>query len=80
MMGHMMFDDGFWLWGLFGSLFMIAFWAGIIFLIVALVRRGSSRGATTSRGSALRILEERYAKGEIDRDDFVERRKLLTGH
>jgi len=29
--------------------------------------------------SALRILEERYARGEIDTEEFTERRRALDG-
>ncbi len=30
------------------------------------------------KANALRILEERYARGEIDRQEFKERRRVLT--
>ena len=53
------------------------FW---IALGVLAVRWLLSRDTTpTRKGSAERILEERYARGEITRDEFVERRKVLRG-
>lgn len=73
-----------WGWGhmIFGSLMMIFFWGGLILLIVLAVRwlGGSSRSdaATPSRRSALEILEERFARGEIDKEEFEERRRLLS--
>jgi putative membrane protein len=63
-------------WGIFGALFFVAFWTFVIILLVGLVR-GRGRGPT--RSSALRVLDERYARGEIDREDFLERRRILSG-
>jgi putative membrane protein len=66
-------------WGgvevLFG-LAWLAFWVVVVFLLVSAVRRG---GARPQGSSALRVLEERYARGEIDRDEFFERRRVLRG-
>ena len=35
--------------------------------------------ASVVRSEGLRILEERYARGEIGQDEYLERRKDLTG-
>ncbi|MEX2451481.1 MAG: SHOCT domain-containing protein [Rhodospirillales bacterium] len=72
-----------WGWGhmIFGGLMMIAFWGGIIFLIVLLVRwlgGASGRASTTPRRTPLEILQARFAKGEIDKEEYEERRKLLS--
>ena len=76
----MWFTDGFqWGWMLFGGLMMILFWGGVIALAVVILRAfigGSSRAVSSgpssasASGSALEILNERYAKGEIDREEF----------
>ena len=50
--------------------------AGIVLIVRAV--RGPTTGPTDrSDGDALRILEERFARGEIDRDEFEERRRTL---
>jgi putative membrane protein len=73
----MMWFGGWWM-----ALWMLLFWAGLILLVVWGVRTvsGEGRGADRAgRSSALQILEERFARGEIDRDEFEERRSVLEG-
>jgi putative membrane protein len=75
MIGH-----GFWAgpgWGLIGFLVMVAFWVLVVMIIIGLVRGGGTRRGVAS--SSVRILEERYARGEIDREEFMERRRYLLG-
>jgi len=64
--------------GFFGGFIMLLFWALVIVGIIALVRylsSGNQRAGTPK--SALDILKERYAKGEIDRDEFEAKKKDL---
>lgn len=69
-----------WGWGgmIFGPIMMVALVILIVFLVRWLVVSG--RGSA-SPGSALQtpldILKERFAKGEIDKDEFEERRRVL---
>jgi putative membrane protein len=56
----------------------IAFWILLIGLIVLLVR-GMRSTARMPEEPAVRLLEERYARGEITREEFLERRALLDG-
>lgn len=68
--------DGSWV----GLLFMVLFWVGVIALVVWAVRQGGSTSATVVAPSrALDILEERFARGEIDLEEFELRRSALTG-
>lgn len=73
-------------WGMgwmgIGPVHMLVFWGVVIFIIVALVRllSGSSRGSDKPdrpEKDALDILKERYARGEIDHEEFEERKKRL---
>jgi putative membrane protein len=59
-------------WGFTG----VAFWILLIALLVLLVR-GLRTTARASEGPAMRLLEERYARGEITREEFLERRTVL---
>jgi putative membrane protein len=56
------------------ALFLVALVVGGIVLVR---RLWSPESVTGGDGSALRILEERYARGEIDQDEFNERREHL---
>lgn len=69
--------------GGFGWIFMILWWiliiAGIIMLIKWLTARShSSRSPDDYKKSPLEILKERYAKGEIDKKEFEEKKKYLV--
>lgn len=64
------------IWMLVPLVLMVAFWSLLILLVVKLVRRRPP--PTTTRSPALEVLEERYARGEISRDDFLERRSVLS--
>ena len=70
-----MWDSG---WGILWGLVMAAFWIAVIAVIVAVVRAVAKRPDGVSGRSALHVLEERYARGEITRDDFLDRRAVLT--
>ena len=68
-------------WGLGGGIMMIIFWAAIILSIIWIVREVGSRNNSdkTRHGkSAIEILEERYAKGEIDKKEFEEKKRDLS--
>jgi len=65
----MMFDGFSW-WMIFGGIWMIVFWGGLIALIVWGITRLSRRGGPAGRQDALDIARERYARGEITREQF----------
>lgn len=72
-----MMDGGMWTWLLWSILFLVVLAAVVVGVIFA-VRSQSTRGATeSSPDRALEILKERYARGEIDRQEFDERRRVL---
>ena len=68
--------------GWFGGIFMVAFWiaviVGIIFLIRWLIVSAKGEGGGAKAGeSALEILKRRYARGEIDKKEFEQKKKDL---
>ena len=69
-------------WMFVGPLMMIVFIAAIVVLVVLLIRwlGGSSHGAAPQSPpgrTPLDILKERFARGEIDKEEFDERRSVL---
>jgi putative membrane protein len=75
-------------WGMgygygYGGIFMILWWVLIIVGIVALVRwlmtsAPSRAGRQAAEKSALDILKERYARGEIEQEEFQRKKRELS--
>ncbi|HCC06071.1 TPA: SHOCT domain-containing protein [Candidatus Nomurabacteria bacterium] len=67
----------------FGSIFMVLFWGLCLWAIFAFFRHGKCVGGNCSHGhsveskngNAIEILKERYAKGEISKEEFVAMKK-----
>ena len=75
-------------WGLWilTSLAMLVFWGILAWAVVNIVRHNnahrdgrSQSPAGTGGSDALRILDERFARGEIETDEYTRRRDLLKG-
>jgi len=64
-------------WMLMGGLFMALFWVAIILLIIWLYKQITSAPGAAKAETALDILKKRYAKGEIDREEFERVKKDL---
>jgi putative membrane protein len=78
-------------WGLWVLMIvaMVVFWGALAWIIVTLVRqRGTPAGSvppapgwssSLPSSDALRILNERLARGDIDGDEYTRRRSLIEG-
>ncbi len=70
--------------GGFGMIFMLIFWVlvivGLVFLIKWLIQTTKGeKDVVRGRSSSLGILKERYARGEIDKEQFENiQRDLLS--
>ena len=78
MWGHM--SDYGWGWGGMG-IGMLLFWGLLIAALVVLARCFRGSGSCEKGGrekSALDILKERYARGEIGSEEFEQKKRDLT--
>ena len=72
----------------FGWVFMILFWGLIITAVIVLVRwmivgvapKRDQGQSTAVHRTPSDILRERYARGEIDREEFIQRLDDLNEH
>lgn len=79
MMGHGMMGgySGMWLMPIFWILIIgLVIWA-IVALVRGLSQPSGSNSSSTRPDSALEILKSRYAKGEIGKEEYDEKRKDL---
>ena len=59
---------------------MIAFWALVVFAVVAVFRASREDGKpAATRPNPLDILDERFARGEIDESEYRARTDVLRG-
>lgn len=79
--GHHMWDGG-WHGMFLGPLFMMLFFVVLVVAVVVVIRwlggLPSHHAHHMPGGKApLDVLKERYARGEIDKEEFEERRRVL---
>lgn len=80
---HMMGWGGGWHGMIFGPLFMILMFAAVIAVAVLITRwiggpwQGTAPHHMVPGRTPLDILKERFARGEIDKAEFEERRRVL---
>ena len=67
-------------WGAgWGPMFMFIFWGLILVGVVALLRSFGTESSSRRRRqkTAIEIVQERYARGEIDRQEYEQKMKDL---
>ena len=77
MMSNGMMGGGMGIWMLLNMVFWILVIAGIILLVVWAVQRAMGDGAGRTRESAMEILKKRYARGEISKEEYEEKKQGL---
>ena len=68
-------SGGGWLWALGGLVVLIALVALVVWAVNSLSR--ANRGPDERRAQPLDILRERYARGEISKEQFEEAKRTL---
>ena len=66
-------------WMMFGGVWLLLFLVGIVILVVWVIKRVSGSGSSTAgRRDSLDIAKERYARGEITKEEFEQLKKDLS--
>lgn len=81
-------------WGMMGGygyggygLFYMIFWIaalvaivfGVVWLVRALATAASAHNTPVRRSGGLDVLEERYARGEINREEYLQKKRDIIG-
>ena len=66
-----------WGWGIGMMAMMFLFWALVIVGLIVGIRWLLGQGKATRSDSALEILRQRYARGEINKEEFESKKKDL---
>ena len=66
-----------WGWGMMAMMFL--FWVLFVVGLIVGIRWLVGKGKEQKQDSALEILRQRYARGEINKDEFEARRRDLAG-
>ena len=64
-------------WGFGGGIMMLVFWIAFALLVLWAIKAFSQGRDNKGSTSASDILKERYAKGEINKEEFEQKRKDL---
>lgn len=75
----MYWSDSDWGWGswIIMTVSMVAFWCLIAWVVVSVLRSGASGSGQFRRQTGEEILAERFARGEIDENEYSSRIGLL---
>lgn len=67
-----------WGWGIGMMALMLLFWGVMIFAGVAGIRRFIGQSKAPRPNSVMEVLRERFARGEIDKDEFEAKKRELS--
>lgn len=59
------------------ALLMVLFWGTIVAIVVTISRRSHGEPPPVPGNNALHVLDERFARGEIDVEEYHTRRNIL---
>ena len=75
MMDGSVMGGGMGIWTLFGMIFWIVLIVGVVLLVIWVIQRAAGGGTSKTGESALEILKKRYARGEISKEEFEEKKR-----
>lgn len=77
MMGRMPGLGGMGWIGMIWIIMMLIIVVGAVFLIVYIVKNNNKRRDWSTSSNAVNILKERFARGEIDEDEYIAKKEVL---